>query len=129
MMASAKEASVQIMESRSLHTYHEIQINVVNAERLQRAVDALLDTLVPRVVELGCDPDLLARDARVLDTLTNLLLVAVGKSRIDMAVSSLECGLDSLTDLTRLRLPCSQTDGGDLCAGVELRNLLAVDAT
>jgi hypothetical protein len=31
---------------------HEVKINVVGSERLQRRVDALLNSLVPRVVEL-----------------------------------------------------------------------------
>jgi hypothetical protein len=57
---------------------------------------------VPWVVELGGDPDLLAGNARVLDTLTNLLLVAVGKSCVDVAVAGLKRSLDSFADLTRL---------------------------
>lgn len=76
---------------------------------------------MPWVVKLGGDPDLFTRDAGVLDTLTDLLLVAIGKSGIDVTVTSLKSGLDSLADLTRLRLPCSETDCGDLCACVELK--------
>jgi hypothetical protein len=57
---------------------------------------------VPWVVELSGDPDLLAGNARVLDALTNLLLVAVGKSGVDVTVTSLERSLDSFADLTRL---------------------------
>ena len=31
---------------------HEVKINVVGSERLQRRIDALLNSLVPGVVEL-----------------------------------------------------------------------------
>jgi hypothetical protein len=86
----------------TMQTHHEVKVNVVNAEGLQRAGDTLLDALVPWVVELGGDPDLLTGDARVLDTLTNLLFVAVGKSGVDMPVTALEGCLDSFADLTRL---------------------------
>ena len=100
--------------------YHEIEVDVVQAKALQRAVDALVDALVPWVVELGRDPDILTGDARVLDALAHLFLVAVRQRRVDVAVSSLERGLDSLTHLARLGLPGSEADGGNLCARVEL---------
>jgi hypothetical protein len=83
-------------------THHQIQVNIVYTERLQRTVDALLDALMPWVIKFGSDPDLLAGNARVLDTLTNLLFVAVGKSGVDMPVTALEGCLDSFADLTRL---------------------------
>jgi hypothetical protein len=102
MMASAVASLKSTKSTRTLQTHHEVKVNVVNAEGLQRAGDTLLDALVPWVVELGGDPDLLAGNARVLDTLTNLLLVAVGKSRVDVAVARLQCCLDSFTNLTRL---------------------------
>jgi hypothetical protein len=57
---------------------------------------------VPWVVKLGGDPDLLARDARVLDALTNLPLGAIRKSGVDVSVTGLERGLDGFADLTRL---------------------------
>jgi hypothetical protein len=60
---------------------HEIQINVVDLEIFERRCNALLDTLVPWVVELGRDPDLLTRDTRLLhecfDAVTNFVLVTV----------------------------------------------------
>ena len=74
---------------------------------------------MPRVVELGGDPDLLTRNARVLDSLTNLVLVAVGQSSVDVAVSSEERGLDSLADLIGLALPCTQTNLGNFGALIE----------
>lgn len=39
--------------------------------------------------------------------------------RIDMAVSSTECNLNSIFDLTRGRLPCSETDEWDLVPGIK----------
>lgn len=98
---------------------HQIQINVVDAQALQRRVNAFLDLVVPGVVELGGDPDLLAGHARVADAITNLSLVAVGKGSVDVTVALQKGVLDSLADLIGLRLPGAQTDGGDLVAGVE----------
>jgi hypothetical protein len=86
----------------SLRTHHEVQVYIVDAQGLEGAGDTLFNTLVPRVVELGSDPDLLTRNATVLDTLTDLLLVAIGKSCVDVTVAGLERSLDSLADLTRL---------------------------
>lgn len=59
---------------------HQIKINVVQFEALQRAVNALCDALMPWIVQLGGDPNLLPRDARGLDALADLLLVAIRKS-------------------------------------------------
>lgn len=105
---------------RANQTHHQVKINVVNAQTLQRAVDTLFDALVPRIVELGGDPNLLARHARVFDALTNLLLVAISQSSVDVAVASLEGSLDSAADLAGLRLPCSETNRWNLCASIEL---------
>ena len=57
---------------------------------------------MPWVVKLGGNPDLLTGYTRVLDTLADLLLVAVGKRGVNVAVSSLERGLDGFADLTGL---------------------------
>jgi len=43
--------------------YHEIKIDIVNTEVLERSVDSFLDALVPRVVELGGNPDLVTGHA------------------------------------------------------------------
>jgi hypothetical protein len=121
MTASAVKPLKRNEKTTALQTHHEVQVNVVDAKGLQRAGNALFDALVPWVVELGGDPDLLAGNTRVLDTLANLLLVAVGKSCIDVAVAGLERSLDGFANFTRLRLPSSEADRGDLCAGVELQ--------
>jgi hypothetical protein len=83
-------------------TYHEVQVNVVKTQAFERGGDTLLDALVPWVVELCGNPDLLTGNARVLDSLTDFLFVAVGKGRVDMTVATLKSGLNSFADLTRL---------------------------
>jgi hypothetical protein len=93
---------------------HQVQIDVVGLEILERRGNALLDALVPGVVKLGGDPDLFTGDARVLDTETDLVLVAVGKSSVNVAVASEESSLDGLANLVGLGLPGTETDGGDL---------------
>lgn len=56
--------------------------------------------MVPGVVELGDEEYLLPRNARVLDSFANLLLVAVCKGRVDMTVAFLQCYLDSCANLS-----------------------------
>lgn len=96
---------------------------------------------MPVVVQLGRHPDLFAGNTGLLDTLTDLCLIAIIKSavhssvsfyhgklgirnmpchlRINVTVSMLQSNLDSLLDLVGLGLPGTQTDGRDLVAGVE----------
>lgn len=93
----------------------QVEVDVVGTEVLEGRGDALFDTLVPRVVELGGDPDLLTRNAGVLDALTDLGLVAVCESSVDVAVSSEERSLDGLTNLVGLGLPGAQANSGHLC--------------
>lgn len=94
--------------------------------------------MVPGVVKLGGDPYLLARDARVPNSLANLRLIPVGKStvrpllvlefahtgmikysRVDVTIAGLESSLDSFPDLIRLGLPCSQTNARNFVVSVE----------
>ena len=88
---------------------HQIEINVIGTQGLQRAVNAVLDSVMPCIVELGGEPYLRARNARCLDTGSDFGLVAVGKSSVDMAISFPESDLDGLLDFVRLRLPCSES--------------------
>jgi len=60
---------------------HEVQINVICSERLEGRVNSLLDSLVPWVIELGGQPDLLTGDAGVLDSQSDLGFVAIGQLR------------------------------------------------
>ena len=57
---------------------------------------------MPWVVKLGGDPDLLTGDTRVLDTETNLSLVAVGEGSVNVTVASEESGLDGFANLVGL---------------------------
>ena len=93
---------------------HKVKVDVVGLEVLERRGDALFDALVPWVVKLGGDPDLLTGDTRVLDTETNFGLVAVGEGGVDVTVASEESGLDGFANLVGLGLPGTETDSGNL---------------
>jgi hypothetical protein len=98
---------------------HQVQIDIINTQILKRRLNALLNLVVPSVVQLGGKPDLFTGHARVANTSTNLGFIAVGQSCVDVAVTLQQGILDSLADLIGLGLPSSQTDGGDLVTGVE----------
>ena len=66
---------------------HQVQIDIVNTQILERLVDALRNPLVPLVVELGGEPDLVAGHARVANTSTDLGFVAVGPGGVNVAVA------------------------------------------
>jgi hypothetical protein len=114
---------LEVVGPRRRRPVHQVQINVVGAQRLERRVDALLHTLVPRVVELGRQPDLVAGDARLGDAVADFLLVAVCERRIDVAVPSGERGLDGFFDFVGLGFPCPQPNSGYLIARVERERL------
>ena len=118
----------------------QVKVDIVQTEVLKRRFNALVDTVVPGVVELGGNPDLLTRNTGVTDTLTNLGLVAVCQStitlsihvpgyrrlsrymcnsRVDVAVAPQQSVLDGLADLIGLGLPGTQTNGRDFGARVE----------
>lgn len=97
----------------------QIQVDVVGAQVLEGVVNGLGHALVVRVVELGGQPDLVAGHAGGLDAVADFLLVAVGGGSVDVAVTSLEGGLDGSVDLVGLGLPRAEADGGDLGARVE----------
>lgn len=98
---------------------NKVQVDVVNTEVLEGGVNTLLHTVVPGVVELSGEPDLLAGHARVLNTGTNLSLVAVSKGSVDVTVTLQQGILDSDPDLIGLGLPGTQANGGDLVTGVK----------
>lgn len=116
-----REVLLQVLRVGGRGPVDEVEVDVRNAERLERGGDAILHTVVPGVVQLGGDPDLLSGHTRLLDALTDLALVAVGKGGIDVAVAGLERSLDGLLDLVGLGLPGSEADGRDL---VTLRGTL-----
>ncbi len=86
---------------------NEVQVDIVGSEVGQAVGNGVADALVVRVVQLGGDPDLVARDARGLDALADFLFVAVGGGGVDVAVAGAQSSLDGPGDLIGLGLPCS----------------------
>lgn len=105
---------------------HEVQVQVVGAEVREGALESLGDALVPRVVEFCGEPDLVAGHAGLPDALADLLLVAVGKGRVDVSVSALQGGFHCFCHLIGLGLPGAEADGGDGSASVEFVGLSAM---
>lgn len=97
----------------------QVEIDVVDIQVLQRGGKAILHAVVPGVVQLGGDPDLVAGNAGVLDALADLMFVAIGESSVDVAVALQQGVLDGLAHFIGLGLPGAQADGGDLVARVE----------
>jgi hypothetical protein len=97
---------------------HQVEIDIVNAQILEGGLNALLNLVMPGIVQLSSEPDLVAGHARVTNTSTNFGFVAVGQGRVNVTIALQEGILDSLPDLIGLGLPSSQTDGGDLVTGV-----------
>jgi hypothetical protein len=69
-----------------------VQIEIVSPKVLQGGIEGLLDIVgVVRVVpELGRDEQLLARNARLLDGITDSSLGTVDSCSVDMSVASLD---------------------------------------
>jgi hypothetical protein len=62
---------------------HEVEIDIINTERLERSVNPFCDSCVPGVIELGGDPYFFPRNTGILDSSTNLCFVAIGKLSFD----------------------------------------------
>jgi hypothetical protein len=96
---------------------HKIQVEIFETELGKAVVESCGDILraMLRIPELGCDEDVLALKARdlaaegLLESLRNLLLVAVDLCEVQVAVAGLECFEDGGLDLTRLGLPGAKT--------------------
>ena len=112
---------LQVLGRGAARPVDQVQVDVVEPEALETRVDALLHALVPRVVELGGDPDFSAGYAGVADAGANLGLVAVGEGGVDVAVAGLEGREDGVVDLIGPGLPGAEADDGDLGARVEGR--------
>lgn len=59
---------------------HQEKVDVVRAQGFEGSVNSFGYALVPRVIKLGGDPNLVAGDARVSDTLADLDFIAIRKS-------------------------------------------------
>lgn len=114
-----REVLLQVVGVGRAGPVDQVEVNVVHVQILQRGSNALLDTVVPWVVQLGGDPDLIAGHAGILDSSANLGLVAVGQSSVDVAVASEQSILDSHADFVGLRLPGSKANGRNLSARVK----------
>lgn len=98
---------------------HQVQVDVVDTEILEGRGNTVLYTVMPGVVQLGGDPNLVARHSRVPDACADFRLVAVGQSRVDVAVALQQGILDGFANLIGPRLPSAQANGGDLVPGVQ----------
>jgi hypothetical protein len=88
-------------------TYHQVQVDVIHAQTLQRRLNSLLHPLMPRIVQLGGDPNLLPRHTRVFNAQPDFLLVAIREGGVDVAVAGLERNSYCVADLAGFGLPCS----------------------
>jgi hypothetical protein len=80
----------------------QVQVEVVQAQALQRGVEGALDDLLARAAldpQLGGDEQLLPRDAAALDRPADGLLVAVGGGGVKVPVAGREGMLDGLLGL------------------------------
>lgn len=98
---------------------HQVKVDIVNAQVLEGGRNAILDPVVPGVVELGGNPDLVAGHARIANAGTNFGFVAVGQGCVNVTIALQQGVLDGHADFIGLGLPSSQADGGDLVASVE----------
>lgn len=108
-----------IIRIRRARPMHQVQVNIVNPQIRQTVVNRLRNALVPWVIQLRCQPELVARYTGGFDAGANFLLVLVREGCVDVAVSGAEGVLDGFGDFVGLGLPCSETDGGDFVARVE----------
>ena len=102
---------------------HEVEVDVGCLQQIQALLKTLLSTSVECAPELAGDEQVLAlHDAArddILKSLTNLVLILVAVGAVNVPVAALNGVDNSLLDLSRRRLPCSQAEGGDGGASVE----------
>ena len=75
--------------------------------------------MMPRIIQFGRQPYLFSWDTGVFDPLPNFMLIPISKRSIDMTISLLKSNLDRVAHFVGLALPCAQTDGWNLVAGIE----------
>lgn len=103
---------------------HQIQINIVQTQVLQGSLETLLDAGVVRAPQLGSDEQILALDNAsvngLLDTLADLVLIAIAQSAVNVAVARLNGVAHGASNLARRGLPGTQAQSRDLSTGVQL---------
>jgi hypothetical protein len=92
----------------------KVKVEVVEAELSKAVVESRGNIVGPvlRVPELGCDKEVLALDTLAegpLESLGDLLLVAIDLGKINVLVAGLESLVNGGLDLTGLGLPCSES--------------------
>lgn len=95
---------------------NEQKINIVETKLLERQVQRLLDSAVISRENLGSDKDFftsdLSRGNGLLDTSSNLFLVAISKGSINVLITSFGQSIfDGLFDSSLRRLPGTETQG------------------
>src|SRR5687767_1765728 len=98
---------------------HQVQIHIVHSKVLQTFVYGLENSVMPIIIQLRGQPDLLTRNTGGPDSLPDLLLVSIGKGCVYMPVATPECPFHSHLNRARLGLPGSQPYGGHNCTRVE----------
>lgn len=72
----------------------QVEINVVNPQGFEGCIDAFLNAVMPGIIELGGNPNLLSRHTRISDPLADLrfIFVCKGSARFDRleAIPTLE---------------------------------------
>ena len=99
--------------------YHEVQIHIVCPQTLQTALNAFLNSMMPRIVQLRRQPYVFPWNTRVFDPLPHFMLIRVGERSIDVSVAFLKGNLDGVANLIGLALPGAKADGWDLIASIE----------
>ncbi len=99
----------------------QVEVDVVQAELLQRRVEGAQRGVVPLVAvpELGGDEEFLAGEPGGGDGLAGALLVAVDRRCVDAAVPGLQCRRDGRLGLVVRHLPDAEAQLGHLDAVVE----------
>lgn len=70
---------LQVIWVRGRGPVHKVKVEVLHLERLKGRLEALRHTLVPGVIQLSRDPEVLTLDAGIFDALADFGLVFIGK--------------------------------------------------
>ena len=99
----------------------EEEVDVVGAQELQRGGEGLSrgGGFVIRIVELGGQEDVLARNPRRGDRLADLRLVPVHLGRVDVPASFGQGELDDARSVLAAQLVCAQAELRNRVAGVQ----------
>ena len=111
---------------RTAWPVHEIQVHIVGVHVLEGGANALANALVPRIVEFGRQPDLVAGNSRGLDAEPDFLFICIAESSVNVAIPTGEGGLNRGLDLGRGGLPGAETDGRDFVSSIESKRLARV---